>query len=80
MPTLVGMNSQTQTPSPASGATLPQQPSAYPRRVLLAVIGLSPQIVTETIYALALHITHEYSQLVSGGLREKPRQSICRTA
>ena len=53
MPTLVGMNSQTQTPSPASGATLPQQPSAYKRRVLLAVSGLSPQIVTETIYALA---------------------------
>ena len=29
------------------------QPSAYPRRVLLAVSGLSPQIVTETIYSLA---------------------------
>lgn len=28
-------------------------PGAYPRRVLLAVSGLSPQIVTETIYALA---------------------------
>ena len=32
------------------------------------------------IGALALPITHKYSQLVSGGLREKPRQSICRTA
>lgn len=31
----------------------PDQPSAYPRRVLLAVSGLSPQIVTETLYALA---------------------------
>lgn len=30
-----------------------KQPSAYPRRVLLAVSGLSPQIVTETIYSLA---------------------------
>ena len=29
---------------------------------------------------LALPITHKYSQLVSGGLREKPRQSICSTA
>ena len=26
----------------------------YPRRVLLAVTGLSPQIVTETLYALAV--------------------------
>ena len=29
-------------------------PSTYPRRVLLAVTGLSPQIVTETVYALAI--------------------------
>ena len=28
-------------------------PHEYPRRVLLVVCGLSPQIVTETIYALA---------------------------
>ncbi|TVQ89482.1 MAG: TIGR02584 family CRISPR-associated protein [Chromatiaceae bacterium] len=30
------------------------QPSSYPRRVLLAVAGLSPQVVTETLYALAV--------------------------
>lgn len=30
-----------------------RSPAAYPRRVLLAVCGLSPQIVTETLYALA---------------------------
>lgn len=30
----------------------PDQPHAYPRRVLLAVTGLSPQVVTETLYAL----------------------------
>jgi CRISPR-associated protein (TIGR02584 family) len=30
-----------------------QHPSSYQRRILLAVSGLSPQIVTETIYALA---------------------------
>jgi CRISPR-associated protein (TIGR02584 family) len=29
------------------------EPTAYPRRILLAVTGLSPQIVTETLYALA---------------------------
>jgi CRISPR-associated protein (TIGR02584 family) len=28
------------------------QPHEYPRRVLLAVTGLSPQVVTETLYAL----------------------------
>lgn len=31
----------------------PQQPETYPRRLLLAVTGLSPQVVTETLYALA---------------------------
>lgn len=29
-------------------------PTTYPRRILLAVTGLSPQIVTETLYALAV--------------------------
>jgi CRISPR-associated protein (TIGR02584 family) len=29
-------------------------PAAYPRRILLAVTGLSPQIVTETLYALGV--------------------------
>ena len=29
-------------------------PAAYPRRILLAVTGLSPQILTETLYALAV--------------------------
>ena len=28
--------------------------TAFPRRVLLAVTGLTPQIVTETLYALAV--------------------------
>jgi len=32
----------------------PQQPASYTRRVLLAVSGLSPQIMTETLYALAV--------------------------
>jgi CRISPR-associated protein (TIGR02584 family) len=30
------------------------RPETYPRRILLAVTGLSPQIVTETVYALAV--------------------------
>ncbi len=32
-------------------------PSSYPRRIFLAVTGLSPQIVTETLYALAVKPT-----------------------
>lgn len=34
--------------------------SHYPRRILLAVTGLSPQIVTETLYALAQHPTQPF--------------------
>lgn len=30
----------------------PEQPNTYPRRILLAVTGLTPQVVTETLYAL----------------------------
>lgn len=30
-----------------------REPKHYPRRILLAVIGLSPQVITETLYALA---------------------------
>ncbi len=32
----------------------PDCPETYPRRVLLAVSGLTPQVVTETLYALAM--------------------------
>ena len=39
-------------PGTANGPTR-ECPAHYPRRILLAVSGLSPQIVTETIYALA---------------------------
>jgi CRISPR-associated protein (TIGR02584 family) len=34
--------------------TTTESPHAYPRRILVAVTGLSPQIVTETLYALAV--------------------------
>jgi len=40
--------------APQHRATL--APHQYPRRVLLAVSGLSPQILTETLYALAVAI------------------------
>ena len=33
------------------------QPHQYPRRILLTVTGLSPQVVTETLYALAIQQT-----------------------
>lgn len=31
----------------------PKNPEAYPRRILVVVTGMTPQIVTETVYALA---------------------------
>ncbi|MBS0575150.1 MAG: TIGR02584 family CRISPR-associated protein [Proteobacteria bacterium] len=40
------------TSATQSGAAL--QPHEYPRRVLLFVTGLTPQVVTETVYALAV--------------------------
>jgi len=40
-------------PTAVTHPALPVQPADFTRRVLLAVSGLSPQIVTETIYALA---------------------------
>jgi len=47
------------TPRPASTSPAPGipgrfAPHEYPRRVLLAVTGLSPPVVTETLYALAV--------------------------
>lgn len=36
------------------GASLTMEPEEYPRRVLLAITGLSPQVVTETVYALTI--------------------------
>jgi CRISPR-associated protein (TIGR02584 family) len=35
-------------------------PASYPRRVLLALCGLSPQVVTETLYALAVAQTPQF--------------------
>lgn len=38
------------------GLPNPLHPASYTRRVLLAVCGLSPQVVTETLYALAVPV------------------------
>ncbi len=37
-----------------------RQPHQYKRRILLAVSGMSPQIVTETLYSLVTHQTHAF--------------------
>lgn len=47
------MNTPATSTPPKPAAPSPAAPASYPRRVLLAVCGLSPQIVTETLYALA---------------------------
>lgn len=39
---------------PTAMANTPSSPQAYSRRILLAVTGMSPQIVTETLYALGV--------------------------
>lgn len=38
------------TPSPARAQVIP--PKDYPKRILLVIAGLTPQVVTETLYAL----------------------------
>lgn len=38
---------------PASPTQAPD-PAAFPRRILLGLVGLTPQVVTETLYALAV--------------------------
>ena len=42
----------------SSSGTTERMPGQYSRRILLAVTGLSPQIVTETLYALAVNYGH----------------------
>jgi CRISPR-associated protein (TIGR02584 family) len=53
MHTLASMTTQAPTSKAIQPLRTAQHPSQYKRRILLAVSGLSPQIVTETIYALA---------------------------
>lgn len=46
--------------APAGTPPDPRAPSSFPRRVLLACTGLSPQIVTETLYALAVEAEDKF--------------------
>ena len=59
----------------------PDHPATYPRRTLLLVTGLSPQVVTETIFALALNATSawvptEVHVLTTGEGRERARLNL----
>lgn len=47
----------------------PEHPETYPRRILLAVTGLSPQIATETLYALAVKPVSEACRFVPTEVR-----------
>ena len=61
------------------------QPSDYPRRILVAVTGLSPQIVTETLYALAVapasqpFVPTEIHLVTTGNGAEKARLALLTT-
>jgi CRISPR-associated protein (TIGR02584 family) len=59
----------------------PGKPHDFPRRVLLAVTGLSPQVVTETLYALArsmkpAFIPTEVHLLTTAEGRERARLTL----
>ena len=59
----------------------PLQPHTYPRRILLCVTGLSPQIVTETLYALAVtqaapFIPTEIHLLATSDSAQKARETL----
>jgi len=67
--------------------TDPGQPSTYPRRALVALSGLSPQVITETLYALLrqeppflpteLHlVTTEEGKSRALGLLQHPQQGL----
>ena len=48
------MGVETQQAEGGRSAAGPRSPESYPRRVLVTVSGLTPQIITETLYALAV--------------------------
>ena len=47
----------------------PMKPQDYATRILVAVTGLSPQIVTETLYALAVGLERSQRPFVPSSLR-----------
>ncbi|MCB1968409.1 MAG: TIGR02584 family CRISPR-associated protein [Candidatus Accumulibacter sp.] len=61
---------------------MPDNPNEYPRRILVAVTGLSPQIVTETLYALAVapsnapFVPTEVHLITTRGGAEKARLAL----
>src|SRR2546427_12173331 len=57
---LPSLDGQRNTASPRSAPSpncSPHSPQTFPRRLLLAVTGLSPQVVTETLYALTQKVS-----------------------
>jgi CRISPR-associated protein (TIGR02584 family) len=54
IPALQSPSLDDRSAEPVVVAPDPRSPATFPRRILLAVTGLSPQIVTETLYALAV--------------------------
>jgi CRISPR-associated protein (TIGR02584 family) len=57
------------------------EPADHPRRILLAVTGLSPQVVTETLYALAIRsepafVPSEIRLITTREGRERARLSL----
>lgn len=58
-------------------STIPQK---YPRRILLAVTGLSPQIVTETLFALATAVSPSFIPTEVHLLTTATGKDLARTA
>lgn len=60
----------------------PTRPASYPRRALVCLVGLSPQVVTETLYALATDAhapwwpTELHLVTTVGGAREARRRLL----
>jgi CRISPR-associated protein (TIGR02584 family) len=55
-------------------------PTKFPRRILLAVTGLSPQVVTETLYALAAAPTPSFAPTEIRLLTTATGKDLARTA
>ncbi len=56
------------------------EPSQFPRRILLCVTGLSPQVVTETLYALAVDTTPPFYPTEVHLITTQSGKELARTA
>lgn len=54
----------------------PWRPSSYPRRVLLCAAGLSPPVITETLYALTVQRTRPRSLKGFGAATQSPESHL----